>query len=154
MNKEKDELQVCRFCRIDGCILYITSYTVHAHAVGPDEIHLEGILREDYAAYITHRVIGENQEPYRTVAEIAGIPMPEPVRIRFSADAKFEMLSNKEAMQEQSDKQMVAMHLLDELEDWARYSKSSFYLTNISDREAILTIEWLKRQAQKSEQGA
>lgn len=148
------ELHVGRFYRIDGSVLYCVRATWYKHAVGPDEIHMEGILPEDYAAYITHQVIGENQHPYRTVAEVEHIPRPESVQIQFSTDAKVEVVSKEDALQERSGKQETALRLLDDLENWVRYSKSSFYLVNISEREAILTIEWLKKQAKKPEQKA
>lgn len=95
-----EELHTGKFYRIDGRILYCVRYTWYANNPGPDAIHFEGILPEDYAAYLTHHVIGEMKEPYRTVAEIASIPYPEPVEIRFSSDAKIEALSNEEAMRE------------------------------------------------------
>lgn len=147
------ELQVNCFYRINGRILYCTHYKRCMNTVGPDEIQMDGILPEDYAAYITQHFIGESQSPYRTIAEIAGIPTPEEAHIEFTTDTRIEVLSKEEALQARSDKQEIALRLLDDLDYWCRHSKSSFYLRNITEQEAIATIEWLKGLARKSEQG-
>lgn len=81
------DLHVGRFYRVNGRILFCHRYTWHANKPGEEAI-------------LTHRVIGENQEPYRTVAEIAGIPFPDKVEVHCSADARIEEVSREEAFQE------------------------------------------------------
>jgi hypothetical protein len=98
------DLHVGRFYRVNGRILFCHRYTWHANKPGEEAIDIEGFLPEDYAACLTHCVIGENQEPYRTVAEIAGIPFPDGVEVHCSADARIEEVSSKEAFQEWAER--------------------------------------------------
>lgn len=96
-------LRVKCFYRIDNHVLYCVRYTWHANSSGPDIIDMEGIRPEDYAAYITHQVLGEQQAPYRTLAEIECIPFPDPVEVHFSSDAKIERISKVDALQKSRD---------------------------------------------------
>lgn len=102
MDKEQFEksLRTGNFYRIDGRILYCVRYTWYANNPGPDTARLECILPEDYAAYVTCHYIGENKEPYRTIAEIEGIPFPETTDIHIMSDASIELLDKKKALQE------------------------------------------------------
>lgn len=87
---------------IDGQAIFCIRYT-EAYQPGGSDIDMEGISPQDYAAYITHMYLGENKAPYRSVGEITGIPMPEPIKIHFTSTAKVETISTEEALRKEDE---------------------------------------------------
>lgn len=96
-------LKFKQWYRIDGqvvfCIWFVEAYQKDDSV----SIDMGGIQPQDYAAYITHMFIGENKEPYRSVGELADIPMPEPIRLRFLSTAKIEEISTAEALRKEEN---------------------------------------------------
>jgi hypothetical protein len=89
-------LQTGRFYRIKRRIIFCTRYSVHANK-SKLTYDMEGFAPKDYDAYLAHCRI-ENQAPYRTIAEIEGIPFPDPIAIHFTHRAKIELLSEEEVL--------------------------------------------------------
>lgn len=101
MNNTLDasSLRVGRFYRINGIVIYCARYTVSFR--GSDgTVRIEGCRPQDYAAYLAHFYIGENKHPYRTVAEIEGIPYPELIEVSTTIHTKVTELNKEEALSE------------------------------------------------------
>lgn len=79
--------------RINGYTLYVISFMLNH-----ERFSVTGIQPEDFASYIAFQYIGENKHPYRTVADIEGIPSPDPVRLHLSGDISIQEISQQEAL--------------------------------------------------------
>jgi len=97
MSKPSKAPQVNCWYRIQGQTIYCTRWEVKLKD-DPDTIHMEGYSPQSYAAYVTQHYIGEREHPYRTVAEIEGIPYPEPIRVSFSIHTEIKELDREEAL--------------------------------------------------------
>jgi hypothetical protein len=115
MDKRNPPKLFC-FCwyRIKGQVIYCIRYTETWQENGI-HVDMEGIRPQDYAAYVTHMFLGENEPPYRTIAEIKDIPMPDPVRISFLSTAKIEEVRAKDvfsAEEQPEQKRAITERLL------------------------------------------
>lgn len=72
-SKSSNPIGVCKWYRLKGQVVYCIRYDVNLKSK-PERIRLQGIRPQDYAAYVVQHYIGERDEPFRTVAQIEGIP--------------------------------------------------------------------------------
>ncbi len=101
--KQSKNIHLFHWYHANEQILYITAYEEHFQE---NQTSIEGIAVKDFAAYVTFQYIGENTHPYRTVAEIEGIPMPEMRRVTISGNASIQELSKEEALKVLSNEGM------------------------------------------------